>query len=174
MLKAFADIGPHIGLAERQAQQITQALSQADGGITCLTQACEQALQPLLGDPQLQPAARQALEQVLGLVGNAVNALQEIAKPFSRETQMVAEQVERMYMGFQYQDRVSQMMALLEQDMAQLQTALANPASDALGTQAWLARLESQYAMAEQHRDHAGDSVPGPQGEADKDDTTFF
>jgi ABC-type transporter Mla subunit MlaD len=176
MLKAFADIGPHIGLAERQAQQITQALSLADGGITSLTHACERALTPLLSDPQLTPDARQAVAQVLALVGSAVDALQKIAHPFAYETQMVAQQVERMYIGFQYQDRVSQMMALLEQDMAQLQGALANTGGDVPAIDAWLARLESQYAMAEQHLNHAGSTeagAPSAQG-TDKDETTFF
>ena len=51
------------------------------------------------------------------MVHKAVTALENIAKPFHHETQMVAAQVERMYIGFQYQDRISQMMALLADDM---------------------------------------------------------
>lgn len=174
MLKAFADIGPHIGLAERQAQQITLALSQADGGMTGLAQACERALAPLLSDPQAHAAASPAVAQVLELVRHAVDALQTIAKPFSQETHIVAEHVEQMYIGFQYQDRVSQMMALLEQDMARLQATLAAQGLDGpTPTLAqWLTHLESQYAMAEQHQDH-GAPAPKP-GASGNDETTFF
>jgi len=50
MLKAFADIGPHIDMAERQSQQITDALSTGDACIVRLGQACEQTLAPLLQD----------------------------------------------------------------------------------------------------------------------------
>lgn len=46
MMQAFADIGPHIHKAERQSLQITQALSQSDGGVTGLASACDQAMAP--------------------------------------------------------------------------------------------------------------------------------
>lgn len=174
MLKAFADLGPHLGLAERQAQQITQALNQSDGGITDLSQACERALAPLLSDPRLAPIATPAVAQVLALVRNAVDALQATAKPFSQEAHIVAEQVEQMYLGFQYQDRVSQMMALLEADIARLQAALANQGADAPKVADWLKHLESQYAMAEQHVDHIGQPEVGGQSVTGKDETTFF
>lgn len=173
MLQAFADIGPHIDMAERQSQQITEALSQSDGGITKLTQACERALAPVLSDPQLSPTAAAAIGQTLDMVRRAVDALDEIAKPFARETQMVAEQVERMYMGFQYQDRISQMMALLEGDIARLQEAFAVQGRGTPDLAAWLERLESLYAMSEQHQSHRGPAGPDS-ADADNNETTFF
>lgn len=170
MLKAFSDIGPHIDRAERQSQQITEALSQSDGGITRLTLACERALEPLLNNPQLPADAVAAAGQVLDMVRRAVDALEDIAKPFAHETQMVAEQVERMYMGFQYQDRISQMMALIEGDIARLQGEFAAGGAGAPALSQWLARLESQYAMTEQHQDHAL-GAPVDDG---NNETTFF
>ena len=85
--------------------------------------------------------------------------------------------IERMYIGFQYQDRISQMLSLLHVDMQRLESALLdNPGAagtDELSAPAWLARLESQYAMAEQHAVHgtAGGSGSGP---AAGEETTFF
>lgn len=171
MLQAFADIGPHINMAERQSQQITDALNQTGNGVTGLVQACEQALGPVLADAQLPDPSRQALTQVLDMVRTAVHALESIAKPFTHETQMVAEQVERMYVGFQYQDRISQMMALMESDIARLQEVVDGRSDELPELQAWLARLESQYAMDEQRQNHAG-SASG--GAADDHETTFF
>ena len=124
MLQAFADIGPHIHLAERQSVQIAEALSQSNDGGTGLALACERVLSPALNAPELPDSARLALQQVLAMVAEAVRALEEITKPFTRETQLVAAQVERMYVGFQYQDRISQMMALLEGDITRLQAML--------------------------------------------------
>lgn len=170
MLQAFADIGPHINMAERQSQQITDALSQTDDGVTGLTQACERALSPLLQSGQLPPGGSEAIEQVLTLVRTAVTALEAIAKPFTHETQMVAEQVERMYVGFQYQDRISQMMALLESDIALLQDAVEGKTTELPALDAWLMRLESQYAMEEQRQNHSGTASGG----ADDKETTFF
>lgn len=171
MLQAFADINPHIDLAERQAQQITEALSQADGGITKLTNACERALAPILADPQLAPEAKRAVTTVLELVQNAVDALDDIAKPFSRETALVAEQVERMYIAFQFQDRISQMMALLESDIDRMHKVIVEAANDPPAVADWLEQLASQYAMKEQHQNHgAGDGGAG----SASDETTFF
>jgi methyl-accepting chemotaxis protein len=83
----------------------------------------------------------------------------------------VAAQVERMYIGFQYQDRISQMIALLETDIARLQESLKGDAQDAPDLQAWLARLEDQYAMAEQRHSHAGAADAGPDAD---NELTFF
>ena len=173
MLQAFADIGPHIDRAERQSQQITEALSQADGGITRLTNACERTVAPVLGDPQLPAAAAEAIKQVLEMVRQAVDTLDHIAKPFTHETQMVAAQVERMYMGFQYQDRISQMMALLEGDIGRMQDAIAAKGVGTPDLAAWLEHLESQYAMREQHQDHQASASPGDVA-GDSNETTFF
>ncbi len=174
MLQAFADIGPHIDMAERQSQQITDALSLADGGITRLGQACERALAPLLQDAAIAPESKAALHHVIAMVQQAVGALDKLAKPFTRETQMVAAQVERMYLGFQYQDRISQMMSLLEGDIARLQAAVPAQGGDEGGDLgAWLAHLESQYAMAEQHQDYAG-SQASAKDAAQSKETTFF
>jgi methyl-accepting chemotaxis protein len=172
MLKAFADIGPHINMAERQSQQIAEALSQADGGVTGLATACERVLTPLLQNAALPSGGAEAIGQVLAMVRGAVSSLEQIAKPFTHETQMVAEQVERMYIGFQYQDRISQMMALLEGDIARLQDALAGKTQDH-NVELWLAQLESQYAMSEQHQTHSGTAASQPKA-GDSNETTFF
>jgi ABC-type transporter Mla subunit MlaD len=173
MLQAFADIGPHINRAERQSMQITEALSQSDGGVTGLALACERVLHPIMDAPDLTDSERGALQQVLDMVGKAVDALEEITKPFTHETQMVAAQVERMYVGFQYQDRISQMMALLEGDIARLQAALDTDVTPAPSLVAWLEHLESQYAMAEQRKVHqnTGDNAADA---GDSNETTFF
>ena len=172
MLQAFSDIGPHINMAERQSQQITEALRYSGtSGASGLAHGCAAVLKPLLDDAQLSPQARSAIEQVLAMVTGAVQALESIVRPFAHETQMVAQQVERMYVGFQYQDRISQMMALMEGDIARLQALVEGQSDERPDLAAWLARLESQYAMEEQRQSHNG-SVEGESGE-DRE-TTFF
>lgn len=169
MMSAFAEIGPHLDRASRQSHQITEALAQGDGGITQLADACDALLQPVL--PGCTPQAVHAIERVMGMIHACVDALAQIAKPFEHETQMVSQQVDRMYKGFQYQDRISQMMTVLQEDMDRLQLALAQPAT-ALPAPEWLARLESTYVMREQHQQHssAGDTA----GAGAEEETTFF
>jgi hypothetical protein len=173
MMQAFASLNPHLQSAQRQSQEITAALSPGDGTVTGLAQACEQILTPLRTDPQLPPGGAASIDAALALVRDAVCAIERINRPFSHETAAVAEQVERMYIGFQYQDRISQMMALLEADMASLQAMLDGRTPEAPDLQLWLGRLEAQYAMADQRHSHAGAPGTGPAGGADQE-TTFF
>jgi len=167
MMQAFAALSPHLQSAQLQSQQITAALSPVDGTVIGL----EQALAPLRAYPDLPADGAAAIDAALALVRDAVHAIEQINRPFSHETEAVAAQVERMYIGFQYQDRISQMIALLESDMARLQDAVAGRAPDTPELQAWLAHLEDQYAMAEQRNNHHGGADSG----ADADnETTFF
>ena len=168
MLAAFAEIGPHLDMASRQSRQISNALVQGDDGITQLAQACEQVLQPIM--QSCTPQAQAAIAKVLGMIHATVDALEQVAQPFVNETELVSQQVERMYKGFQYQDRISQMMTLLHEDMERLQAALHTPGVD-INAADWLARLQSQYVMAEQHLHHVGST--GKVDAAD-DETTFF
>jgi uncharacterized protein YukE len=168
MLAAFADIGPHLDMAERQSRQISAALAQGEGGVTQLAQACDNVLQPVLDG--CTPQAAQAIAQVMTMIHTCVDALEKIAKPFEHETQMVSQQVERMYKGFQYQDRISQMMTLLHEDIERLHLAMVQP-DTAVSPEQWLARLESTYVMTEQHQQHhsAGAAASG-----NDEETTFF
>jgi methyl-accepting chemotaxis protein len=171
MMDAFASISPHLQAAQRQSQEITAALGHGDGSLTGLAKACESALAPLRGDAALPVGGAAAIDTALMLVRDAVNTIEQINRPFSQETFAVAAQVERMYIGFQYQDRISQMIALLETDIARLQQSLELGGPDTPELQDWLTRLEGQYAMAEQRNSHAGglDS-----GSAADNETTFF
>jgi hypothetical protein len=173
MLQAFSDIGPHINMAERQSQQINDALGQPVGGMTGLVESCEQMLHPVLHDVDLSASNRSAIQQVLTMVRTAVGAMEQIAKPFQHETQMVAAQVDRMYMGFQYQDRISQMLALIEGDIDRLQQAFSDRAAGVPELAGWLSRLESQYAMNEQRQDHQAPHSGDP-ADSDNNETTFF
>jgi methyl-accepting chemotaxis protein len=171
MMLAFSSITPHVQLAERQSQHIADALNQGDPSVTGLAQACEQAIAPLLNHAQLPPGGADAIAAVLNLVRHAVGTIEQFSQPLSHETQVVAEQVERMYIAFQYQDRISQQIALLEADMARMQEVVDGRSAESPDLQAWLARLESQYAMADQRQSHAG--APDVGAGADQE-TTFF
>jgi methyl-accepting chemotaxis protein len=171
MMQAFAAISPHLQSAQQQSQQITEALNPGEGKLPGLVNACEHALASLRADAALPAGGAAAIESALALVRDAVCSIEQINRPFSHETAAVAEQVERMYIGFQYQDRISQMMALLENDMARLQEAVEGRMADTPELQAWLARLEEQYAMAEQRHNHTGDTDAGAGAD---NETTFF
>ena len=105
------------------------------------------------------------------MIHDTVDAIEQIAKPFEHETKMVSQQVERMYKGFQYQDRISQMMTLLHEDIERLHAALQTPAANANAAD-WLARLESQYVMTDQRQQHTDGGSAAVAD--DNDEPTFF
>jgi hypothetical protein len=173
MMQAFSNISPHVHLAQQQSQQIADVLGQGNSAIRGLPAACEAALQPLLQHAQLPSGGAEAIAAALAVVRGAVGTVEHISQPLSHETHMVAEHVERMYMAFQYQDRISQMIALLEEDMARLQEVVQGRGQDIPQLGDWLGRLEAQYAMADQRHSHAGPQDGATGGAADIE-TTFF
>lgn len=156
MLSAFADTGPHLEMTARRSREINTTLLASGDGLKQLAQVCDDRLLPLM--PKLDADGADAVHHVLQTIRRTIAALERIATPFEHESQMASHQVERMYVGFQYQDRISQMMTLLSDDMHRLQLLLAAPGTDAaaLSAEAWMAQLESRYAMQAQRNAHQG------------------
>ena len=128
------------------ARQLQRSRSLADEAVADMLGAFS-ALRPLLEQnasgtgPQSGPASGSAADQ----------------------TAHIAHQVEQMYLGLQFQDRVNQILALIQEDVNRLATVLQAAVADeaALEPGPWLARLASAYAMAEQHEDHGTPLEPG-------------
>jgi hypothetical protein len=175
MLSAFAEIGPHLDMAVRQTQQIHAQWVASETGLAQLAQVCDDHLLPLV--PKLDSEDALAVHHALEAIHHTIDALRQIALPFDRESQVVTKQVERMYVGLQYQDRISQMMALLLDDMLRLQGLLeaTEATPEALSTTAWLAQLESRYAMAAQRHAHGGEAnADGSGTQPSATETDFF
>lgn len=172
MLAAFAVIGPFLQKVQHQAGEITKAMNPGAGGVGLigLADACEKELAPILqsGDTRKADSVQRVLELIRQAAGNVQNA----TLPVVHDVLAATDKVDQMYVGFQYQDRINQIMALLQEDMTRLHRFLEQGQTDALDADAWLARLESLYAMAEQRLDHgknAGDSAAPAHSE-----TSFF
>jgi methyl-accepting chemotaxis protein len=161
MMQAFAGLAPQLNSLQGQASQ----------GMADLVPACEHALAPALRNGDLPQEARAAIEQVLRLLRGAFGEAAQNGESETVAAQVLTEQIDRMYQGFQYQDRISQMMALLEADMNRLKDAIGNPSASTPPLDAWLTRLESQYAMEEQRRSHGAVNGNGPD---DGKETIFF
>lgn len=180
MLGAFSALGPHLAQSTRQSTAIASAMgADLNGdpgrapGLRGLADACEQQLEPLLSTLDAQAAA--PLHQVLQWIRNSVSEMESAVAPFHLDAHAVEAKIEQMYVGFQYQDRTNQVMALLQEDMGRLHKTIASELDDAgaLAVEPWLTRLESSYAMAEQHWDHAHSSESGALP-GDDSETYFF
>lgn len=78
----------------------------------------------------------------------------------------------RLLEAFQYQDRLSQRLSLLEQDVSRLQEQLQDAGVHLPDPNTWLARLRGEYAMSDQHVDHHADGERN--GAAGAQETHFF
>ena len=96
-----------------------------------------------------------------------------------------ADLLDQMYRGFQYQDSLSQILAILIRDMERMQQTLGNKAEDGSPTApaAWLERLQSEFVMqAQRTASLSGSPTPSGMGAASDqgnasqgaDDLTFF
>lgn len=92
------------------------------------------------------------LLQSLGEVNKSSKELQEAGSA-------VHEEFERVLMNFQTQDRLSQMLCCVMDDMTRL-TEWLEQGGDLSASQAgeWLARLDASYTMEEQRSDHHGNA----------------
>jgi methyl-accepting chemotaxis protein len=82
---------------------------------------------------------------------NHVRKLGKTSDSMRRNGLLVRQEVERLLIAMQFQDRVSQILNGLGQDMVRLQESVAQLKSMELpATQQWMTRLESSYAMSDQ------------------------
>jgi hypothetical protein len=118
-----------------------------------------------------QISATQAVNQML----HAFSAIEmQTLESSGAACHIDAIQKDRMYQGFQYQDRLNQMLDLVVRDIHRLYAVLNTEDADATSLRAtdWLERLQNEFVMAEQHglapaSNTARDSEAG-------NDVTFF
>jgi methyl-accepting chemotaxis protein len=121
-------------------------------------------------------ASRAAVEHVLDEVRSAGGA----AELLREQGNMIRGEVEQLIVALQFQDRIRQILEVVEADMLRLQ-ATAAAGEQAPEARTWLAELSSTYTMAEEHGNHA----PGKAALGDKrsatvstaaqaDEVTFF
>lgn len=105
---------------------------------------------------QAEQAARQVLRAVLGSVAEATRASRELRQA-SRQVQV---DLEKIFVGLQSQDRLSQMLTSVTDDMVRY-TAWLQGHPDPAGSRPteWLARLEASYTMEDLRTAHHGNVV---------------
>jgi methyl-accepting chemotaxis protein len=102
---------------------------------------------------ELELRARDALAAMLGSIGASLQTSGAVRDA----SQALRGQLDEAFVHFQFGDRVSQMLAILGNDMNNLAQWIAqNPHPPATEAAQWLARLEASYTMEEQRSEHHG------------------
>ena len=113
-------------------------------------------------------AAERIVGKVLGELGDGVAQLEQRLQMLQGNSREVEQTVNAVLVDLQFQDRVSQIISHISEDMQRLRDSLAEPVVPA--SRDWLRRLESSYTTLEQQRVHSGQRASS----VEQSSVTFF
>jgi methyl-accepting chemotaxis protein len=151
-----ADAGKHIS---QQVSQISAAI-----GATC--QAAGESIRE---ENRAVQASEDMIGKVLSSFRGVTDALVQSSDLLQQESSGIQSEVSDALMQLQFQDRVSQILSHVQQNIARLPSYLDEHAQRAgdtlppLDARALLAELESTYAMAEERTLHGRGALAAPQ-----------
>jgi methyl-accepting chemotaxis protein len=159
-----ADAGKHI------AEQVGRISAAIDA-------TCRAAGESMREETRAVQASEQKIGNVLGSLRGVTDALVQSSDLLQRESTGIQAEVAEALVQLQFQDRVSQILAHVRQNIARLPGWLDEQAPGAAGAlppldaRGLLAELESTYAMAEERQLHKSSGKPAPQP---AEEITFF
>lgn len=111
-------------------------------------------------DDALQSQAEAAARVVVADLLGDLSQLSRTSRELQAAGTAVQEEVERVLMGFQSQDRLSQMLACVTTDMDLMREWLQQGSDLGAGQiDEWLNRLDASYTMEEQRSEHHGNTT---------------
>jgi methyl-accepting chemotaxis protein len=125
------------------------------------------------GDKQVIAVAGGVVKDVL----DHVRALGNSADDMRTQGAIIRTEVENLLVSLQYQDRISQILSVLEDDMTRMQDCLHDDSADIPAPDTWLQVLESTYTMQEERQyttSPARKSAHTASPAATDGDVTFF
>ncbi|BCM26188.1 methyl-accepting chemotaxis protein [Methyloradius palustris] len=115
-----------------------------------------------LKDLEMVTHAEQVVAKVISKFGDAANAVVEASDAMRAEGQHVGGEISQVLVSLQFQDRVTQMLSHVQQDLTRLEQTLVSGATEVDANQ-WLAQLSASYTMQQQHEVHQRYSRPATQ-----------
>ncbi|GJJ05416.1 methyl-accepting chemotaxis protein [Duganella rhizosphaerae] len=180
--RGFAVVAQEVrNLSSRSAEtgrNISNRVGLISSAILAASQAAEQSSEQ--EDKSMQ-SAEGMIVSVLGDFRQMTDALVQSADKLKQDSIGIQGEVGEALVQLQFQDRVSQVMAHVRENMELLPALLrenrdryvADQVLEALDAQPLLHELQKTYAMAEEHAVHGGSSHAAPVATA-ADEITFF
>lgn len=130
-------------------------------------------------DTEMVANSEQVIEHVMTKFGTAASALADSAEILRNESQIIGNEIAEVLVALQFQDRVSQMLMHVRNDLGKLDEHLhacerdraRGNISAPMDAHAWLKELAQTYTMPEQHAAHDGKQQTQSQSSSD---ITFF
>jgi methyl-accepting chemotaxis protein len=132
-------------------------------------------------DNEMVATSEQVIEHVMAKFGTATSALADSAEILRNESQIIGNEISEVLVALQFQDRISQMLMHVRNDLSKLEAHLreceseraAGNATAAMDARAWLDELAQTYTMPEQHAVHGGKQAAFA-AKTNDSDITFF
>jgi methyl-accepting chemotaxis protein len=164
-------------LSAESGKKIAEVIETVNKAIGATIKASEEFANQ---DAIMVSSSEQTIAQVLNKFQNAATGLDNSAEVLRQESQKIGAEVSDVLVALQFQDRVSQVLIHVRNDLAKLETNLASyEQSLASGNlpspfdaRAWLGELSQTYTMPEQHAAHGGNSQQAASSAAPE--ITFF
>lgn len=125
-------------------------------------------------DAETVTKSQQVIEHVVGRVQKAVDSLANSSDVLRHETQTIGTEIAEVLVALQFQDRISQVLGHVSDDMGKLKEHILSQeehASVAIDASAWLEELSHTYTVPEQHEVHSGGQASAA---ATASEITFF
>ena len=146
-------------------KRITEKVGHISGAVQ---QAIDQATAIAAREQQLILDAGDSVQRVLGDFSNSVGSLEQRVAALQATGAEVEQVINGVLVDLQFQDRVSQILSHVSQDVERLRQALARGESPDISN--WLLSLERTYTTGEQRAVHRG----GHSTDTDSSTVTFF
>jgi len=150
-------------------KRITEKVDAVNAAIAATLEAADQTAKL---DETTIHGAESSVAGILGRFSTAAEALGASSEILQRESTGIRGEVADVLVSLQFQDRVSQMLVHIQNDLEKLDQQIS--ASDgemaAFDVEGWLNQLANTYTMVEQHAVHAGGHDARPQ----ESEITFF
>ena len=177
--RGFAVVADEVRKLSSQSGVLGQEIQQkVDAVNSATTSALASAGQMSVQNEALLKSSGETIQQVLERFGGVLRGVSDSSQQMAEGSQNVRERVEAVLVHLQFQDRTSQILnavcqdidRLLEQVREQERRINSGEAAQPFDVQQWIAQLEKTYTTLEQYNTHPSDT----KGLVSESEITFF
>jgi methyl-accepting chemotaxis protein len=171
--RGFAVVANEVRMLSNRSAEAGKHIAEQVGRISAaIDSTCRAAGDSMREETRAVQASGQMIGNVLGSLRGVTDALVASSDLLARESAGIQAEVGDAIVQLQFQDRVSQILSHVRDNIARLPAWLDEQALDgAPDARTLLAELESTYAMAEERQLHKRATTPAPQ---QAEEITFF
>ncbi|WP_429124347.1 methyl-accepting chemotaxis protein [Aeromonas allosaccharophila] len=180
--RGFAVVADEVRNLSRLSSETAQKMTdKVDTINTAIGRAFQIAENAAARDHASALNSEQTIEQVLARFRHATDSLAESASLLQNESTDIHREISSVIVSLQFQDRVSQILSHVRQNMESLSSHLIASEQNSnssgpiqIDANRWLAEMELSYATDEQRNIHHGRTTRSTKAQPSSADITFF